>query len=597
MKILKYTYLLFLGLLVSCNGTNKDKENLDFGTIRDANGYYQEGDKKFKLYTGGVFRLNETGNLKNLFPPSINHAISSRIALQIYQGLVKLNQRTLEVENLLAKSIEMNEEGTLYTFNLIDSVYFQDDACFESGKGKKLTANDFKFCYDLICSDVEGNRSSNIFLDRIVGARAHFESTSNGNFPEGGVSGIRVIDEHTLQINLTQPCSFFLKILSHAQCAVYPKEAYEKYGMEMRTKTVGTGPFVLDNMIEGNELRLVKNQNYWESDEHGNSLPYLDVIKMTFNSDKKIELTNFKKSNLDMVYQIPVDQLQEVLVSLDSAKSGGNPEFQYQSKKNGLSSVFYCFNMEKPIFKDIRVRKALNMAIDRKKITKYSLQGETAEALSGLVPTVGNYDNSNVKGFDYNPQIAQELLAEAGYPGGEGFPDLVLEISENNYLNPIVAESIQSMLKENLGIQIKIDYTSLTVLIERFTNGISDLWGSIWIADYPDPQNFLQLFDGSTVPAKTVDENGDVVLEPSYTNPSRYKNDDFDYFYSKAVGATSDEVAIENYYKADSVLVADAAFMPIYYEHYIRLLQNNVHGFPQNALEYRDFTRVFLSKK
>ncbi|MDG2343330.1 MAG: ABC transporter substrate-binding protein [Flavobacteriales bacterium] len=597
MKILKYTYLLFLGLLLSCNDTNKDNENLDFGTIREANGFYQEGDKKFKLYTGGVFRLNETGNLKNLFPPSINHAISSRIALQIYQGLVKLNQRTLKVENLLAKSIEMNEEGTLYTFNLIDSVYFQDDACFESGKGRKLTANDFKFCYDLICSDVEGNRSSNIFLDRIVGARAHFESTSNGNFPEEGVSGISVIDEHTLQINLTQPCSFFLKILSHAQCVVYPKEAYEKYGMEMRTQTVGTGPFMLDNMIEGNELRLVRNQNYWESDEHGNSLPYLDVIKMTFNSDKKIELTNFKKSNLDMVYQIPVDQLQEVLVSLDSAKSGGNPEFQYQSKKNGLSSVFYCFNMEKPIFKDIRVRKALNMAVDREKITKYSLQGETAEALSGLVPTVGNYDNSNVKGFDYNPEMAQELLAEAGYPGGEGFPNLVLEISENNYLNPIVAEAIQSMLKENLGVQIKIDYTSLTVLIERFTNGISDLWGSIWIADYPDPQNFLQLFDGSTVPKNTVDENGEVVLEPSYTNPSRYKNDDFDYFYSKAVSAISDEVAIENYYKADSVLVADAAFMPIYYEHYIRLLQNNVHGFPQNALEYRDFTRVFLSKK
>ncbi len=597
MKILKYTYLLFLGMLLSCNDTNDKNKNLDFGTIRDAEGYYQEGDKKFKLYSGGIFRLNETGNLKNLFPPSINHAISSRIALQIYQGLVKLNQRTLKVENLLAKSIDINDEGTQYTFNLTDSVFFQDDACFESGKGRLLTANDFKFCFDLICSDVEGNRSSNIFLDRIVGAREHFESTSDGEFPKEGVSGINVIDEHTLQINLIQPCSFFLKILAHAQCTVYPKEAYEKYGSEMRVKTIGTGPFILDNMIEGNELRMVKNPNYWESDEHGNSLPYLDVIKMTFNSDKKIELTNFKKSNLDMVYQIPVDQLNEVLVSLDSAKSGGNPEFQYQSKKNGLSTVFYCFNMEKSIFQDIRIRKALNFAIDRRKITKYSLQGETAEALSGLVPTVGNYDNTNVRGFDFNPKLAQDLLAEAGYPGGEGFPDVVLEISENNYLNPIVAEAIQSMLKENLGVNIKIDYTSLTVLIERFTNGVSDLWGSIWMADYPDPQNFLQLFDGSSVPENSVDENGNAVLEPSYTNPSRYKNDDFDYFYSQAVGATSEEVAIENYYKADSVLVADAAFIPIYYEHYIRLLQNNVHGFPQNAMEYRDFTRVFLSKK
>ena len=122
MKILKYTYLLFLGLLLSCNDTNNDNENLDFGTIRDAKGYYQEGDKKFKLYSGGDFRLNETGNLKNLFPPSINHAISSRLALQIYQGLVKLNQRTLNVENLLAKSIDM-------TFKMMHVLSLEKEEC------------------------------------------------------------------------------------------------------------------------------------------------------------------------------------------------------------------------------------------------------------------------------------------------------------------------------------------------------------------------------------------------------------------------------------------------------------------------------------
>ena len=597
MKFLKYIYLLSFSIILSCNESNSEDVNSTFGEIREAKGYYQEGDKKIKLYRGGVFRLNESASFKNLFPPSINHAISSRIALQIYEGLVKLNQRTLKVEPLLAKSIDMNDDGTVYTFKLRDNVFFHDDPCFNNNTGRKLTANDFKFCFDLICSNVEGNRSSNIFIDRILGAREHFDLTSDGVFPKSGVSGIEVVDDYTLKITLIQPCSFFLKTLAHAQCGVFPEEAYKKYGMEMRSKTTGTGPFILKDLIEGNELRLVRNEKYWDFDENGNQLPYLDVIKMTFNADKKIELTNFKKSNLDMVYQLPVDQLKEVLVSLDSAKNGGNPEFIYQSKPNGLSSVFYCFNMEKPIFQDLRIRKAFNLAIDRRRITKYSLQGETSEALGGLVPSFGNYDNSNVQGFDYDPKKAQELLAEAGYIGGEGFPELSLEISENNFLNPIVAESIQSMLKENLGIKIKIDYTSLTVLIERFSSGVSDFWGTIWLADYPDPQNFLQLYESSTIPSKEFNENGETILKPSYTNPSRYKNKDFDYFYNKAVSATSDSVALKNYYKADSVLVSDAAFIPIYYEHYIRLLQNNVQGFPQNSMEYRDFTRVFLSPK
>ena len=583
--------ILCFFVLCACKNAVKNNVSDDFGMIKDAKGFYKEGDKKYKIFTGGIFRTNETNSFKSLFPISINHAVSSRIALQVYQGLVKLNQRTLEAEPLLAKEIKVSDDGRIYTFTLNDSVYFHDDSCFKDGKGRELNANDVKYCFDMLCSAIEGNRTSSYFTEIVAGAKEHYDLTVNGNYPVSGVQGVRVLDDKTIQIELLSSYSYFLKILAQAYCCIYPKEAYEMYGNKLRSHTVGTGPFILKNkdINEDVELRLVKNPNYWEYDDNGNKLPYLDVIKITFNNNKKIELTNFRKGNLDMVYQLPVEELDELLVSLDSAKNGGNPEFKLQSnKEDGLSISYYCFNMLNPLFQKKEIRKAFNLAIDREKITKYSLHGEAEAALHGLVPGLRNSNGFKVKGFDYNPDLARKMLANAGYPNGKGFPELELDISESNYLSAIVAEAIQKMLKDNLGINVSVNYQTLSSQMDKFTNAKSDFWGMIWLADYPDPQNFLQLFNGAMVPGDS---------EASYTNASRYINPIFDQFYSDAIHTQSKQVAMDNYYKADSVLIADAAFMPIYYEHKIRLLQNNVRALPINSMEHRDFTRVFLSKK
>jgi peptide/nickel transport system substrate-binding protein len=289
-----------------------------------------------------------------------------------------------------------------------------------------------------------------------------------------------------------------------------------------------------------------------------------------------------------MVYQLPVEDLNEVLVSLDSAKIGGNPEFKLQSnKEGGLSTSYYCFNMLNPIFKKHEVRKAFNLAIDREKITKYTLHGEADPALNGLVPNLGTNNVERVKGFNYNPKLAKELLSKAGFPNGDGFPIIELDINESNYLNEKVAIAVKKMLFENLGIKININYYSSSSLIDRFNKGKSDFWGITWIADYPDHQNFLQLFNGAIVPPKS---------EPSFTNHSRYQNIVFDRLYFDGIHAKNQLSAQMSYAKADSVLIADAAFMPLYYGHKIRLLQNNVHALPINSMEYRDFTKVFLSK-
>ena len=180
-------------------------------------------DKKYKIFTGGVFRTNEINSLKSLFPISINHSVSSRIALQVYQELVKLI-KDLKVNPLLAKTIEVSEDGKFYTFTLHDSVYFHDDPCFKNGKGRILNAHDAKFCLDMLCSAVEGNRTSSYVTEIVKGAKEFYSMTELGDFPEGGVEGIRVVDDNTIVIELVSSYSYFLKILSQACCTFIPKK-------------------------------------------------------------------------------------------------------------------------------------------------------------------------------------------------------------------------------------------------------------------------------------------------------------------------------------------------------------------------------------
>ena len=585
MKIKTYTIFIILFSLISCSNDENDKDSFSENQT-EAKGYYYEGDKKHKIYYGGIFRMNETGGFKSLFPHSIIDAPSSRIASQIYQGLLKMNQRTLKIENCLANKVEISEDGKVYTFNLHDNVYFHDNACFPNSKGRKLTAYDVKYSFDMLCSNNLENALFELFKDKVVGANDYYESTMKEDPLAGGVYGVTVLDELTLKIELNKAYSFFSKILTHHACYIFPKEAYEKYGSDMRTNCVGTGAFMIDKIKEGTQLRLIKNQNYWETDDNGNRLPYLDIIKITFSKDKKTEMHNFNLGNLDLIWRLPVDEMSSVLVSLAEAKKGGNPEFRYQ-QKNSLAVQYYSFLHNSEIFKNKDIRMAFNLAIDREKLVRYTLQGEGIPAIHGLVPNFNGYDNSSIKGFDFNPEKARKLLKDAGYNTGSDLPEITLQVNEDD-ANIMLAESIQKMLEENLGVKIKIDVIQFSALIESFLHGRTDFWRTSWVADYPDAHSFLSLFYGKNVPKDKS--------SASYANPSRFINEAFDNYFEKAIESTDSDEQSLYYHKCDSILITEAAFMPIYYDQYIRLLQLNVRGLPQNAMEHRDLSRVFLSR-
>lgn len=573
MKKIIYLLIGATVMLSSCGGDKKD----DIKETKIA-----KGDVKY----GGVFRANETEDFKSLYPLNVTMSLEQRIASQIYQGLVKLDQEDLSIIPSLSDKWDINEDATSFTFHIRKGIMFHDNACFKDGKGREVKASDFKFCFDKICESNVNNQMYWVFKDRVKGAGAYYESVNNKTPLKGGVEGVKVIDDYTLQIDLDYSFAGFLNIISHAACWVYPKEAFETYGAEMRINAIGTGPFKVKKIKESETVILEANPNYWEIDEFGNQLPYLDGLKFSFTKEKKAELLEFKKGNLETVFRLPLEMIDDVVGELEDAKKGGNRPYVMQVVP--ALSVFYLgFQHKLPPFDNVDVRKAFNYAVDKETIVTYTLQGEGRAAMNGIVPPFKGYDYENVKGYEYSPELAKEHMAKAGFPNGKGFPEMTLQINPGGGdRNVQIAEVVQKMLGENLGITINIEQMQFAQHLENLETGKALFWRSGWVADYPDPENFLNLLYGGHVPAD--------LSTKAYINPMRYQSPKYDSLLSIALREVDKAKRFELFRQADQAQIDDAAIMPIFYDENTRLIQMYVKNFPSNSMEYRDMTRVYF---
>ena len=537
-------------------------------------------------YHGGTFKYNEEEYLKSLYPLNITDVISSRTINQIYEGLLAFNMEDLTTVPRIAESYEISEDGTIYTFKIRPNVYFHDDPCFPDGKGRLVTAHDFKYCLDRLYQyNPAENQAFKIFADLIKGGDEYLEETKKDKFPEGGVSGVNVVDNQTLTIELKYPNATFLSKMALPGARVYPKEAWEKYGSEMRIKTVGTGPFVVQKIVDDQIVFLDRNKNYWGKDDDGNQLPYLDHIAISFIKEKKTVLQKFKMGDFDMMYRLPLEMKDEVVDIKDNLQ-GDYQKFQLQSSPV-MVIQYYGFLHLGEVFNDVNVRKAFCYAIDRKKLCDFTLKGTGYPANHGIIPPgTGSYDNSVVKGYEYNPGKAQLHLEKAGFPKGEGFPKLTLQLNSGGQRNTQVAEAIINMIKENLNIDIEQLQVPFAQHTEAISTAKTDIWRLGWQADYPDPENFLNLFYG-------IHYQPDLSVK-SYVNSFRYYNPEFDKYLSAALKATDEKTRNELYAKADQIVIDDAVVMPIFHDKDYRLLQPYVRNLPQNSMEYRNFREVYF---
>jgi len=547
----------------------------------------KERTAKGPVHYGGVFRMNEVEDFRSLFPLNIIEEPGSHVACQIYEGLVKFNQKDLTILPCLANNYEFNEDATKYTFHLRKGVMFHDDPCFPEGKGREVKAADFKWCFDKLCELSPNNQMFAItFKNRVIGADEYFQSSIDKKLLPGGVSGVRILDDYTIEISLKQPFAGFLNILATPGCWLYPKEAFDKYKEDMSITCIGTGPFHAKSIKRGEYAILERNDKYWGMDQYGNQLPYLDVLHITFIKDKKAELLKFRKKELDMIFRIPVEMIPSIMGELKDAKAGG-ADFDMQGTP-ALRLTYFGFQHLLTPFNNIKVRQAFNYAIDRRNIVKYTLQGEGEPAEYGMVPPAfKDYDTAGYAGFRFNPEKAKKLMAEAGFPDGKGFPVVSLEINAaGGDRNRSIAEVVTKMLKDNLNVEVKIDQMPMGQHIENMETGKSKFFRTGWVADYPDPETFLTLLSSVNIPAKMEDK--------SYLNPGRYKNAKFDSLLVAALKEIDPKKRFDLYKQADQTATNDAATMPIYYEEIDRLLQKNVRNFDANAMEFRDMGKVWF---
>ena len=548
------------------------------GTTSD-HGRTGKGDKHY----GGVFNANETQDLEEIFPLSLTAAHAHRISSQIHEGLLRLDQRDLSLQPGLAESWETDAEGEVYTFHLRTGVRFHDDPCFPDGKGREFVANDVVYAFTQLCTASELNRSFWLFQDLVLGANEHYAATELGTVPPNGVAGIVALDNRTVRITLTHRSANFLHIMAHQGCWIFPREVLVAYGDALRTHAVGTGPFHLMAFRPGEAMVLERNHDYWRTDKDGDRLPFLDAVRFTFLQDKNMEMDQFLKGRLSVMSEIPPERVGELK---DSISAEGARRFTVQMVP-GMAVQFYGLNPRVPPLNDPRVRRAFALAIDRSAIARDVMGGMVVAADHGIVaPGMKNYPYEKVRGHIYDPDSARALLASAGFPGGAGFPSLLMNVNSNGFGYVAVAEALQGMLKKELGITLGLSVLPDDQHYDRTDMGTNIFWRQGWVADYPDAENFLALFYGKNVPADST--------QPSFVNSVRYANPDFDRLFSAARITSNEAERLRLLAEAEGIMMDDAVATPLYHERGVRLVQPWVRDFPINAMEIRDLASVWF---
>lgn len=510
-----------------------------------------------------VFNINLDQNVTSIDPAFARNQNAIWMINQIFNGLVQVDT-ALNTVPCIAKTWQISDDGLTYTFNLRDDVYFHDDPLFKDGKGRKVVAEDFAYSFFRLIDPKVASSGGWIFSDKVKDANS-----------------FKALNDSTFQIQLIKPFPAFMQLLTAQYCSVVPKEVVEHYGKDFRNHPVGTGPFKFKYWKEDEILVLLKNENYWEKDGE-TRLPYLDAVKVTFISDKQSAFMNFIKKDLDFFNSVDGSYRDDIMTK------SGKMTSKYKGKFQLIKGPYLCteyvgilVDTSKALVKNSplrfkKVRQAINYAIDKPKLIKYLRNSVGAPATSGFIPRgMPGFDSTRVKGYNYQPALAAKLLAEAGFPNGKGMPEVTLSTS-TTYKDLI--EFIQAELN-TLGIKVKVDVSPSASLRDLMAKNEVNFFRGSWIADYPDGENYLSVFYSKNK----------VPFGPNYTG---YFNKEFDKLFEQSYFENDAKKRYELYYKMDNMVMEHASIVPILYDQSVTMLQNNISGYPINALSLMILKRV-----
>ncbi len=478
---------------------------------------------------------------------------------QTFEGLVR--EKSGVVYPGIAESWETSEDGLTVTFHLRDSKW---------SDGSDLTADDFVYSWLRGMDPATASEYSWIWeYTNVVGANDFVYG--EGTAEEVGISAP---DANTFVVELISPTDYFVSLMAFYHFMPVKQSSVEAVGGEEGTWAsnpelfVSNGAFVLTEYTIGEGLRLEKNENYWNADS-----VLIPAINGKFIDEATTAYQAYQAGDLDFIPSVPTEEIPRLIAE--------DPNFYVFPL---LGTYYYSFNMDLEIWADANVRKALSMAIDRQEICDTLASGQVPAA--GFIPP-GFLDNEGRDFFetagtyglstdDSSVAAAQELLAEAGYPNGEGFPEFTI-LYNTSEGHKLVAEMVQEMFKTNLGITCSLENQEWAVFQDTRKEGDFELARGGWLTDFMDPMGMLAIFqDGN-----------------AYNDPNYY-SEDFEAAMAAAGSAVDPADHFAALYEAQDIFMGDMPIIPVYHYSDTMLASEKVEGWDRSVLGKIDFTGAIV---
>lgn len=471
---------------------------------------------------GNVLRLpggsGGGGDPPTLDPANTSDVESATYIVEIFSGLVGFN-KDLKIVPDLAEKWDVSNEGKTYTFTLRQDAKFHD--------GRPVTAQDVKYSLERAADPRTRSTVSPLYLGDIVGFMDKYTGKANE------VSGVKVLDNYTVQIDIDKPISYFLAALAHPTSYIVDKFNVESGEQPWYLKPNGTGPFKLIQWDQGQQIVLEKNADYY-----GDIKPSVDRIEFLLGGGSA--MTRYENGDLDAT-RVSIADIERV----SDPASPLNKELSIDPQ---LSTSFIVFNTRKAPFDDPKVRMAFAMSIDRQKLNDVVFKKMPVVA-TGILPQAFPGFNQDLKGIPFDPEGAKKLLAESKY--ASGLPDIVWSTVGGGGTAGSDVQAIAEMLKENLGANISVEQTDWATYLSQIngTNVDFQLFDIGWSADYVDPHNFIGLlFRGG-----------------SLNNWSGYDNPVVNQLIDDASVEPNLDKRIQEYQQAEEKILQDAPVLPLTY--------------------------------
>ena len=526
LKYINTRYVIFLSLLLlivcalSCKPVNRDKDN-------------------------NTFRMALSSEPPTLDWNLATDSISIRVIENIMEGLTQFDQ-DLNPVPAVAKGWKVSDDGRTYIFDLRETVYWSD--------GKRVTAQDFEYGWKRLLDPATASQYAYFLYD--VDNASEYNS---GQLKDPSLLGVKAINDTTLQVRLRRPVVYFPSITAFTATFPLRKDIVERYGDRWTEpgNIVTNGPFTLREWRHEYSLTLAANKDYF------GGRPRLDAVRFYVIGESTTALTLYETGGLDIVSLPPL--------AIPSYKN--HREYVQHPLLRGY---YYGFNVEKPPFNDNRVRQAFSMAIDRKAFPEI-LKGGELPATSWIPEGMPAYNPS--VGLRFNPDGARALLKEAGYAGGAGFP-AVTAVFSTNPENLLIAQNLQAQWKKNLNINVMLDNQELKVFLKTLQNNTPPVFRLGWGADYPDPDNFMNLFTSN-----------------SGNNRTLWKNREYDRLVEAAVVEQDMDGRKKLYDRAQIILTEeDVPIMPLFQNVQNLMVKPYVKGFKPNAMDIIHLKDVWIEK-